>query len=194
MQPARDYLTLVSGLPRSGTSLLMQMLAAGGMPVLTDAQREADADNPRGYFELEKVKLLKQETGWLAEARGQAVKVIYRLLYDLPEGFQYRVIFLRRDLNEVLRSQRAMLERMGTPANPKDDPQLAEMFARDLARLDAWLAARPHFRVLNVEHRTVLERPWEEAGRVAEFLDGGLDQEAMTRAVDPQLYRQRKDR
>jgi hypothetical protein len=191
LMPPRDYLTLVSGLPRSGTSLLMQMLSAGGMPVLADHQREADADNPRGYFELEKVKQLKQDATWLTAARGQAVKIIYRLLYDLPAGHSYRVIFLRRDLNEVLRSQRAMLERMGTPAKAEDDARLAEIFTRDLARLDAWLAHRTEFRVLNIEHRAVVERPWEEAARVAEFLDGGLDLEAMTRAVDPALYRQR---
>jgi hypothetical protein len=191
LMPPRDYLTLVSGLPRSGTSLLMQMLSAGGMPVLADHQREADADNPRGYFELEKVKQLKQDATWLTAARGQAVKIIYRLLYDLPAGHSYRVIFLRRDLNEVLRSQRAMLERMGTPAKAEDDARLAEIFTRDLARLDAWLAERTEFRVLNIEHRAVVERPWEEAARVAEFLDGGLDLEAMTRAVDPALYRQR---
>src|SRR5688572_8703668 len=111
--PGRDSITVVSGLPRSGTSLMMQMLQAGGMPVLTDGERSADESNPRGYLELEAVKRTRSDAGWIAEAVGKAVKVIHLQLRDLPSSHQYRVIFMRRDLNEVVASQQSMLDRIG---------------------------------------------------------------------------------
>src|SRR5438445_11951713 len=107
-------ITIVSGLPRSGTSLMMQMLTAGGMPVLTDGERQADTDNPRGYFEWERIKLLPQQPECIAEAEGKAVKVISQLLFALPDGRDYRVIFLQRPLPEVVASQAEMIRRRGT--------------------------------------------------------------------------------
>ena len=111
---------VVSGLPRSGTSLMMQMLAAGGVEVVTDHVRTADTDNPRGYYEFELVKKIKQDASWLPEARGKAVKMVSQLLYDLPAGEKYRIIFLERDLDEVLVSQEKMLERLGRTAAPRE--------------------------------------------------------------------------
>ena len=99
-----DVITIVSGLPRSGTSLMMQMLEAGGMPVLTDGIRDADEDNPRGYYELEAVKRTKDDPAWLHGAPGKVVKMIYLLLYDLPTTYNYRIIFMRRPLSEVVAS------------------------------------------------------------------------------------------
>ena len=110
---------IVSGLPRSGTSLLMQMLAAGGIMVITDKLRTADADNPRGYYEFELVKKIKQDASWLPQVRGKAVKMISQLLYDLPGSESYRVILMERDLDEVLVSQEKMLERLGRTAAPR---------------------------------------------------------------------------
>ena len=107
------FVTVVSGLPRSGTSLMMQMLAAGGVELLIDQIRRADADNPRGYFELEAVKRTRQDASWLDDAAGKAVKVIHLLLRDLPDDREYRVVMMSRDLDEVLASQQAMLARSG---------------------------------------------------------------------------------
>src|SRR5438046_6429896 len=111
----KSYITVVSGLPRSGTSLMMQMLRAGGMPVRTDGFRKADEDNPRGYLEYEPVKRTREDSSWVSDAVGKAVKVVYLLLRDLPDGFDYRVILMRRSLREVLASQSAMLMRSGRP-------------------------------------------------------------------------------
>lgn len=192
----RDYLTIVTGVPRSGTSLVMQMLAAGGLPVLTDGQRTPDDDNPHGYFEFERVKQLRTDQAWLADAGGQVVKIIYRLLYDLPPAGRYRLIFVRRDLREVAASQQAMLARMGKPAGPRSDAEMIGLFAAELAQFEGWLAAHPQWPVLEVEHRQLLTNPAVEAARLAEFLgDGagtGLHVPAMVQAVDAGLYRQRR--
>ena len=107
---------IVSGLPRCGTSLMMQMLVQGGFEAVTDHIRAADTDNPRGYYELEKVKKLKEDASWLPETRGKVVKMVSQLLFDLPAGERYRVIFMQRDLDEMLASQEKMLERLNRPA------------------------------------------------------------------------------
>src|SRR5437660_12828449 len=111
---------IVSGLPRSGTSLMMQMLENGGVPVVTDHIRTADTDNPRGYYEFEQVKKIKQDASWLPATRGKAVKMVSQLLYDLPTSERYKIIFMERDLDEVLASQEKMLERLGRKAAPRE--------------------------------------------------------------------------
>lgn len=191
MTPGGTYVTVVSGLPRSGTSVMMQMLAAGGMPVLTDGVRGPDADNPRGYFEFEPVKRTAKDPGWVAEAAGKAVKVVHLLLPDLPGGQAYRVIFMHRDVGEVLASQAAMLGRLGRRGAELSAGQLAEAFAGQLRRVRAWLAGQAHIAVLDVEHRRVIEDSAGEAARVNRFLGGGLDPTRMAAVVDPALYRQR---
>src|SRR5262245_57688671 len=110
---------VVSGLPRSGTSLMMQMLDNGGIAVVTDNFRTADTDNPRGYYEYEKVKKIKQDASWLPGTRGKAFKMVSQLLYDLPPEEQYRILFMERDLEEMLLSQEKMLERLGRPPAPR---------------------------------------------------------------------------
>ena len=187
----RDFITIVSGLPRSGTSLMMQMLAAGGIPPLTDHLRVADESNPRGYFEFDAVKRLRSDHSWLDLARGHAVKIIHLLLRELPtdRGLQYRVIFMRRPLGEVLASQRAMLERQGKPA--ADDALLAKVFRGQLEQVEQWLATAPGFSVLHVEHHALFESAQSTAERVSEFLGGQLDVAAMLGVIEPALYRQR---
>ena len=184
--------TVVSGLPRSGTSMMMQMLDAGGMPVLADHQRAADDDNRKGYYELEAVKRTRQDPAWLEQAPGKAVKVIYVLLSDLPEGYDYRVVFMRRNMDEILASQQAMLTRRGEQGADVATPQMAGIFARQLKRIEGWLAQQPHFSVLDVDYRRVIADPLPEAHRVSEFLGGRLDPTAMAAAVDPEMYRQRQ--
>lgn len=191
MMPDGDAITVVSGLPRSGTSLMMQMLAAGGIPPLTDHQRAADESNPRGYFEFEAVKRLRSDHSWLELARGHAVKIIHLLLRELPtnRGLQYRVILMRRPLPEVLASQRAMLAREGKKA--ADDALLSKVFSAQLEQAEGWLAAQPGVDVLALEHHALFESPEPTSARVNEFLGGHLDVSAMMAVIDPSLYRQR---
>jgi hypothetical protein len=184
-----DFVTVVSGVPRSGTSLLMQMLGAGGWPLLYDEERPADAHNPRGYFEFAPVRRLPAGAGWVAAARGRAVKVIHAQVAALPAGFDYRVILLRRDLREVVASQDAMLPAGAGETLPA--ARLAQIFAAQLRGLEAWLAAQPGFRLLRVEHAALLADPCAAAHAVSRFLGGGLDVAAMAAAVDPALRRQR---
>jgi len=189
-----DLIAVVSGLPRSGTSLMMKMLDAGGLSPLTDHIRSADEDNPQGYYEFERVKKLKEDRDWLPDAKGKAVKVISALLTRLPAGYEYRVIFMRRNMSEILASQRQMLIRRGEPADSVNDADMGALFARHLQQVEAWLAGQPNMRVLYVNYNELVKAPLAHAQRVNEFLGGRLDVARMAGAVDPNLHRQRSDR
>ncbi|MCH7747168.1 MAG: sulfotransferase family protein [Acidobacteria bacterium] len=184
---------IVSGLPRSGTSMLMGMLAAGGLETVVDGIREADDDNPKGYHELELVKELDKggDTSWLDDARGKCLKVISFLLQHLPSTHHYKIVFVRRSLQEVLASQRTMLERRGESGGDASDEEMAKMFAAHLTKTERQLAARPNCEVLYVDHRATLNTPREVAAQVSRFLGDRLDVEKMTAVVDQQLYRNR---
>ncbi len=182
---------VVSGLPRSGTSMMMRMLAAGGVPILTDGERTPDDDNPNGYFEHERVKELAEgDDGWLRTARGHAVKIVSPLLPHLPASHRYGVIFMRRELTEVLASQRRMLSHRGADDGASDAAMLAR-FAEHLDKVTFQLRYRPQFQTLFLDYRAVIEDPRAAAEQVAAFLDRGLDVTAMADAVDPLLYRNR---
>ncbi len=182
-------IVIVSGLPRSGTSLMMQMLDHGGVAVVTDNVRTADTDNPRGYYEFEQVKAIKRDISWLPATRGRAFKMVSQLLYHLPAGETYRVIFMERDLDEVLVSQEKMLTRLGRRPAPRDEIRGA--FLTHLERLHEWLKQQRNIAVLRVRYSDLIERPGEEAERVRDFLGGRAEVEAMVKAVDPSLYRNR---
>ncbi len=188
-----DWVTIVSGLPRSGTSLMMQMLQAGGLKLLTDERRAADQHNPRGYFEYEAVKRSGADVSWLEQAQGRAVKVIHLLLRHLPADRSYRVIFMLREMQEVIASQRAMLKATGQHGARMPDDRLASVFDQQLAEVRRWLAERVHFQVLYVNYRDVLSNPPAAAKIVADFLGGTLDVSAMADVVDRTLYRQRQE-
>jgi hypothetical protein len=183
-------IVVVSGLPRSGTSLLMQMLDRGGIPALTDEIRAADPDNPRGYYEFEQVKQTKKNPSWVPHARGKAVKMVSSLLYDLPAGEVYRVVFMQRDIDEILDSQEKMLLRLNRPAAPRE--QMKSSFAVHLDRVAKWLANQVNFRVLYLSYNQLLSDPESETNRVFEFLDGSSNVARMLEAIDPSLYRNRK--
>jgi hypothetical protein len=191
---AGPTVTIVSGLPRSGTSLMMQMLDAGGLAVLSDHVRAADEDNPRGYYEFEPVKRTKRDPSWLDHAGGRVVKMVHLLLYDLPvdESRRYRVILMRRDLGEVIASQKRMLDRTGAAGAKLSDDQLREAYGRQLAKLADWLAGQQTFNVLEVSYNDLVREPAAVASRVNAFLGGALDEAAMRDVVDPSLYRQRR--
>ncbi len=185
------FITVVSGLPRTGTSMMMRVLAAGGMPVLTDNQRRSDDDNPGGYYELERVKQLKTDASWLADAQGKAVKVIYRLLYDLPLDYHYKVIFMKRNLAEVVASQKVMLGRQRRSGAMLDDQQLIRAFAAELAKVEYWLSTQLNFEVHSMGFNSAINNAENTAAAIADFLGHELDIAEMAKVVDPTLYRQR---
>jgi hypothetical protein len=186
-----EVVTVVSGLPRSGTSLMMMMLEAGGMQVLTDKIRTADEDNPEGYYEFERVKQIEQDRSWLEDAKGKAVKMIAELLKHLPPDYTYKVIFMRRKMEEILASQKQMLTRRGEPTDRVSDERMAKLFTEYLERVEAWIAEQPNIEVIYVGYNEVLENPVGEAKRINQFLGNTLNVENMVGVVDPTLYRQR---
>jgi hypothetical protein len=186
----KDFITIVSGLPRSGTSMMMRMLEKGGIPILTDAVRKADDDNPLGYFEFEPVKRLDKDASWLPQAYNKAVKIIYIFLYQLPREHRYKVIFMRRDLGEVVASQKAMLRRR-QEVDRMSDEQLADSFNDQLQRLDVWIRRQENFTIQYFDHREVVTDPAAAALSIVRFLGLPLDTDAMIQSVVPSLHRNR---
>ncbi len=159
----RDYLTVVSGLPRSGTSMMMKILEAGGVEPITDNLRKADRDNPKGYYEFEPAKNTRNDASWLVGSAGKSVKMVYRLLYDLPvEGHTYKVIFMRRELDEVLRSQGKMLKRLGRDMGQADQEAMGDLFRRDLEVFAQWAQRQDAFEFLDVKYG---DRHWNVPSR-----------------------------
>lgn len=188
-----NKIIIVSGLPRSGTSLMMMMLDAAGIPPMQDHIREADADNPKGYYEFERVKKLPEgDTQWIGDAKGKVVKVITMLLEHLPNNYKYDVIMMRREIGEILASQRKMLERRGEDPNKVSDEELSDLFSKHFDQVMEWIADQKNFRYVEVNYNTLLETPEKEIAKVNKFLSGKLDEAAMLAKIDPQLYRQRK--
>ena len=184
-------ITIVSGLPRSGTSLMMQMLAAGGMPALSDGERKADTDNPKGYLEWERIKQLPKDPSLIAEAEGKVVKVISQMILSLPDGYEYRIVFMQRPMPEVLKSQEEMLKRRGTYEPGGDTSPIEQAFQRHLIEVNKWLAGKPNVKVCRVHYHRVLRDPQAVAEGVAGFLQVPLDIAAMVGQVDGSLYRNR---
>lgn len=188
---SQAVVNVVSGLPRSGTSLMMQMISAGGIPALTDHERAPDEDNPRGYLEFERVKQIKRDKTWLDDAAGKVVKLVHSLLYDLPAERRYRVVFMRRNAQEVLASQKRMLDRQGKRGAQMPDEQLMRTFEEQVNKVLRWAREQPHFSVLEVVYHELVADPASHARVINQFLGGGLDETAMMKAVDPGLYRNR---
>jgi len=190
-----DEVVVVSGLPRSGTSMMMKMLDAAGLPIMTDHERTADEDNPKGYFEYERVKDLakEQDKSWVRGARGKVVKVISHLLAELPDENFYHVILMRRDVSEILASQNKMLDRRGEE-NPIEDEKAKEQYLRHLVDVQYLARKRPNFEMIEVNYREALDDPLPFATAVNEFLGGRFDVEAMASVVDPELYRNRREK
>jgi hypothetical protein len=171
--------------------MMMHMLEAGGMEVMADHIRQPDADNPHGYYEFEPAKRLKENATFLDNAHGKAIKMISALLYDLPPGKTYKILFMGRYLPEVLASQKIMLHRHGKSGQEADDQKMAQAFARHLAAVTAWLAEQPHMAVLYVDYNEVLTHPVASAQAVQHFLGNRLDVQRMAAVVDQALYRNR---
>ncbi len=183
---------VVSGLPRSGTSMMMKILEAGGIPLLIDGLRTADSDNPKGYYEFERVKKLKEgDTAWLPDARGKAVKIISALLQFLPGGCDYRVVFMRRNIGEVLASQRKMLINRGSDPNLVHDDKMAVLFQKHLKQTEAWVKSTPGVQYIFMDYNRMLSDPEPHLRQLNRFFGGKLNMDSMAAAIDPDLYRQR---
>lgn len=189
----KEPIIVVSGLPRSGTSMMMKMLAAGGVPILTDELRRADDDNPNGYFELEVVRQLKDgNVTWLKEANGKVVKVISSLLEYLPPEYQYKIIFMERDSKETLASQKKMLDHRGE-ASKMSDEEMEQQFLKHLTVIKPWLVRQPNMEVLYIKYNALMAEPGPFCEKIANFLDCPLDRTRMLAVPDKQLYRNRAD-
>jgi hypothetical protein len=192
-QPSNQIVTIVSGLPRSGTSMMMKLLEAGGLLPLTDNLRTADEDNPKGYYEFERVKQLpKGDVAWLPDAQGKVVKVIAALLPALPSGYQYRVVFMQRAMSEVLASQKQMLIRRGEDPNKIPDDVIAKLFEKHLKQVNDWVSQQPNVQRLDVNYNEMLKNPQPFIEQINAFLGDQLDTAKMATVVDPSLHRQRK--
>lgn len=184
---------VITGLPRSGTSMLMQMCSAGGVHILTDNYRKKDTNNPKGYHELEKVKKLKEDISWLPEAKGKAVKIVSPLLMYLPDSYSYKAIFIQRNLQEVLASQREMVRRLGTEESPgANDQELEVHYHNHLNKIYNWLEQKNNFETIFIRHRDILTDPVQSSRQIESFLGLDLDAQAMAACVDQNLYRKRK--
>ena len=185
-------LVVVSGLPRSGTSMMMKMLEAGGIPPLQDNIRTADEDNPKGYYEFERVKKLPDDTAWMPEAVGKAVKIIALLLTKLPlKGYRYKVLFMRRDIEEIMKSQKQMLIRRGESPDKISDEEMITTYNRHLSEVLSFMEANSCFTVFFVNYNDLMRDPEDWVPRIAAFLGKEMDLEAMRAVVDPNLYRNR---
>ncbi len=181
-------ITIVTGLPRSGTSMMMQMLSAGGMAPYTDGVRGADVSNPRGYFEHAKVKGLASDSTWLPDADGLVAKVVAPLLHYLPQGPAYHVVFMERDIEEILNSQSAMLDRDGRSSADKD--VLRRAYERQVAQAKSWIR-RTRSPMIGIAHQSALSDPLSVAKELNSFFGGALPESEMAAVVDPSLHRER---
>ncbi len=186
----KDFITIVSGLPRSGTSMMMRMLESGGIPILTDGFRKADDDNPLGYYEFEPVKRLDKDTSWLPDAYNKAVKVIYVYLYNLPAAHRYKVLFMKRDLDDVVASQKIML-RHRQEGDRMSDEELIDSYHDQLQKLDQWIRHQKNFMIRYFDYEDIVSDPAKAALEISQFLGRKLDTEAIIQAVVPSLHRNR---
>ena len=189
----KNYIVIVSGLPRSGTSMMMKMLEAGGQPIMTDNLREADANNPNGYYEFERVKQLPDgDYGWIHEAGGKVVKIVTGLIMKLPSDYKYKVIFMQRAMKEVLSSQKKMLGRLGKEDDKVEDDKMKKIYQEHLKQVNAWIAKQQNIEVQYVNYNTMLGNPLESLQKVNEFLGGEMNADVMAGVINKELYRERK--
>jgi hypothetical protein len=169
----------------------MQVLEAGGVPILKDDMRKADPDNPKGYYEFERVKQIAQDQAWLGDAQGKAVKMVSALLLHLPNTYAYKVIFMRRRMEEMLASQNTMLRRTGKPTDALGDEKMAALFQKHLSQIEKWIDEQPNIQVLYVHYSEIIANPRKEVERINQFLGNQLNTEKMAGVIDRTLYRQR---
>ena len=186
-----NEIIIVSGLPRSGTSMMMAMLQASGCELLVDNIRSADEDNPRGYYEYDKVKRLHKDASWLHEAQGKVIKIVSSFLEFLPQEYNYKVVFMQRSIEEVLASQHKMLNRNQQKAAANDE-KLSVLFNAHIRSVLSWLENQKNFTTCTLSFNRLLQsHPEEELVRLVRFFHGRLEMEPMLAVIDKALYRQR---
>lgn len=188
----KNTIYIVSGLPRSGTSMMMKMLENCGIDPFIDNIRIPDEDNPKGYYELERVKQLAKDNSWMHEAKGKVVKVISMLLYYLPSTYEYKVIFMQRNMDEILASQAAMLIRRGKKNNDISNEEFSAKFVKHLKSIETWLKKQSNIQVLYISYNELLEHPNENIIKINSFMDSCLNDMKMLEIIDTNLYRQRR--
>jgi len=186
-----DTIVIVSGLPRCGTSMMMQMLEAGGMAIVTDNIKTPDEDNPRGYYEYEKVKKIREDASWLKNCNGKVIKMVSALLYYLPKGKKYKVIFMVRDMEEMFESQEAVLQRLGGEGVDISYEEMIEKLKKHLLDVKDWVARQRNIEVTYIDYNEVIQNPQRKASLVSQFLKGQVNVEKMSTVVDKSLYRKR---
>jgi len=173
--------------------MMMKMLESAGLEILTDNLRTADENNPKGYYEYEKVKKLKEgDFDWLAIAQGKVVKIVSALLEYLPNRYQYMIIFMRRNMDEVLSSQRQMMVRDGVQDDKVPDEKLAGLYGDHLKKIETWLEQQPNMRTLYISYNHILLDPEPDLNQINQFLGENLDIKLMLKVVDQNLYRERR--
>jgi len=188
----KSDITIVSGLPRSGTSMMMKMLEAGGLAPISDNIRAADSDNPKGYYEFERVKKLQNgDHAWLEAAMGKVVKIISYLVTELPPNYDYRILFMHRDMQEVLASQKKMLRNRRENTERISDAEMAQLYAKHLAEVTGWIGRQPNIASLSLHYNKLIKNPELGARAINVFLGGHLDEQKMSAVIDRRLYRQR---
>ncbi len=189
----KNPIVVVSGLPRSGTSLMMQMLHSGGLEPLTDEIRKADNDNPKGYYEFERVKNLPDgDTLWIDDAKGKVVKIISTLLIYLPKKYDYKIIFMRREIPEIIASQAKMIINRGTQDADDDEELTKKMFVEHVAGVEKWIDSNANVDCLMVPFSDLFVKPMEHIDQIIKFTGVDLNKKAMQRQIDPKLYRNRE--
>lgn len=184
-----EEVVVVSGLPRSGTSMMMQLLVAGGITAVQDHIREQDSDNPKGYFEFEKVKSLKDDSSWVKNCSDQCIKVISFHLNNLPDNCHYKVVFMRREMDEIIRSQKKMLVNKKRSTDNMD--KLSTIYDKHVREVEVFLKDQQNFDVAYMNYTDVLNHPYKAFKSLCHFLDRRLNQDEMIKVVDPMLYRNR---
>tara|TARA_B100000401_G_C52698713_1_gene668011 strand:- start:9 stop:1046 length:1038 start_codon:yes stop_codon:yes gene_type:complete len=185
----KGEIIIVSGLPRSGTSMMMQILSAGGLDILTDKKRTPDDNNPRGYYEYEPVKKLMIDKSWLPQAKGKVVKVIAQLIPYLPSNFNYKIVFMRRPMDEVLKSQQVMLGKEKDVKSKAFPSGLNNAFQKQLNRVDEWVESQANIDVININYKDIISSPENELESLVSFLDKPLEIDKLKSAIDKKLYR-----
>ncbi len=185
----KKHINIVSGLPRSGTSMMMQMLKAGGMQIIHDNIRKPDIDNPGGYYEYEKVKTLKRNSSWLEETCGKVFKMVSMLLFNLPDDKKYRIVFMKRNMEEILDSQRKMLNRLGRKSANIEIDKMGTLYEVHLKKVDNWVKTKDHISILYINYNDIVVNPDWQLDILNKFMDNSLDTEKMLRVIDRSLYR-----
>ena len=188
MSPTKPVI-IVSGLPRSGTSLMMQMLQAGGISIIYDNKRPADEHNPYGYYELEKVKRLEQDNSWIEKCTGKALKILYHLLKYLPETTHYKIIFMQRNLKDVVISQDKMLESY-SKAVLSDNAKVMTLFEEERKQIISWIENKSNMDVLYIEFSDVLADQKKVVLQLSDFLGSNLELQSMQAVINPAILSQ----